>query len=370
MNEIVTLDKLVDRLSAVESISRAFAEKLIIDYFSIVEEGLKRDGVVTIKSLGKFVKSDGQLRFLADDAVASRINDPFECFQPIELDDDEVIDVAIPPTDDRMADEANVVESTVIDEPAQTLETTTETDIECDEVSADMSGDGSRIECVEDEATVNEAVTADNASDEVVDNATDIQADVDTISSEDEVDYEYVRPEYSSDKTHRWRYFICGAVIGAVVGFGAAWFVLRDLAYADSKADSAGSDHENVEDLVSADSESMATESVDEIADVKPVEVVAATEASPEESAPIVTETVRAGNFLATMARRHYGRYEFWVYIYEENKAKLDNPDLIEPGTEVVIPSASKYSIDKTDPESVRRAEQLAIEIYARFNRK
>ena len=60
------------------------------------------------------------------------------------------------------------------------------------------------------------------------------------------------------------------------------------------------------------------------------------------------------------MSRKHYGRYEFWVYIYEENKDKIANPNSVSPGLVVVIPPSEKYGIDKNDEESVRKAKEIA----------
>ena len=68
------------------------------------------------------------------------------------------------------------------------------------------------------------------------------------------------------------------------------------------------------------------------------------------------------------MARKYYGEMIFWVYIYEENRDRLSHPDRINPGTVVKIPDASKYGIDRNDPESTARARAKAIEIYNRFN--
>ncbi len=38
------------------------------------------------------------------------------------------------------------------------------------------------------------------------------------------------------------------------------------------------------------------------------------------------------------MAKEHYGNYNLWPYIYEENKAILGHPDRIRPGTKVIVP--------------------------------
>ena len=86
---------------------------------------------------------------------------------------------------------------------------------------------------------------------------------------------------------------------------------------------------------------------------------VAETEpAKPADKPAVVTDTVRTGNFLSRMARRFYGNSHFWVYIYEENRAKITNPNNVPEGTVVVIPPAEKYGIDAQNPESVEKARR------------
>ena len=80
--------------------------------------------------------------------------------------------------------------------------------------------------------------------------------------------------------------------------------------------------------------------------------------AKPAEKPAVVTDTVRTGNFLSRMARRFYGNSHFWVYIYEENRAKITNPNNVPEGTVVVIPPAEKYGIDAQNPESVEKARR------------
>ena len=77
----------------------------------------------------------------------------------------------------------------------------------------------------------------------------------------------------------------------------------------------------------------------------------------------IVTDTIGSGRFLATMARKHYGSFVFWVYIYEENRDKIADPDNVAIGTVVVIPDASKYGIDAMSSESIKKAKSKASEI-------
>ena len=58
------------------------------------------------------------------------------------------------------------------------------------------------------------------------------------------------------------------------------------------------------------------------------------------------------------MARKHYGSFVFWVYIYEENRDKIADPDNVAIGTVVVIPDASKYGIDAMSSESIKKQNQ------------
>jgi nucleoid DNA-binding protein len=68
---------------------------------------------------------------------------------------------------------------------------------------------------------------------------------------------------------------------------------------------------------------------------------------------------IRKGERLNTIASQEYGHKAFWVYIYDENRNKIDNPDLINPGMIIDIPPAEKYRIDKNNQESVNKALEL-----------
>ena len=95
---------------------------------------------------------------------------------------------------------------------------------------------------------------------------------------------------------------------------------------------------------------------------------VAETEpAKPADKPAVVTDTVRTGNFLSRMARRFYGNSHFWVYIYEENRAKITNPNNVPEGTVVVIPPAEKYGIDAQNPESVEKARRKEGQVLSAY---
>lgn len=48
--------------------------------------------------------------------------------------------------------------------------------------------------------------------------------------------------------------------------------------------------------------------------------------------------TVVRGDTLSDIAKRFYGKAGMWPILFEANRDKLDNPDLIHPGQELRIP--------------------------------
>jgi len=47
---------------------------------------------------------------------------------------------------------------------------------------------------------------------------------------------------------------------------------------------------------------------------------------------------VKKGDSLSKIARQFYHDAKLWKKIYEANKDKIKNPDLIHPGQELIIP--------------------------------
>lgn len=70
----------------------------------------------------------------------------------------------------------------------------------------------------------------------------------------------------------------------------------------------------------------------------------------------IKTETLTEGSRLTWLARKYYGAPDFWVYIYEANRAVIPDPNHIGVGTLIRIP---KLPAELIDPNS-EAALQLA----------
>lgn len=68
---------------------------------------------------------------------------------------------------------------------------------------------------------------------------------------------------------------------------------------------------------------------------------------------------IKPGDSLVQISLRKYGHKAFWVYIYEENRDRIKNPDNIPLGTRLSLPAARKYGIDSSNTNSVDRALSL-----------
>ena len=95
---------------------------------------------------------------------------------------------------------------------------------------------------------------------------------------------------------------------------------------------------------------------------VAPSEVVASTASSLAES--IERVRLRPGDRLSRLALKKYGNKACWVYIYEENRAQLKDPDNIPVGAVITLPAASKYQINAGDTNSINRALVLQRSLH------
>lgn len=93
-----------------------------------------------------------------------------------------------------------------------------------------------------------------------------------------------------------------------------------------------------------------------------PSEAVVSTASSQAET--IERVRLRPGDRLSRLALKKYGNKAFWVYIYEENRAQLKDPDNIPVGAVITLPAASKYQINAGDTNSINRALVLQRSLH------
>jgi nucleoid-associated protein YgaU len=65
------------------------------------------------------------------------------------------------------------------------------------------------------------------------------------------------------------------------------------------------------------------------------------TASAPKSAASARTYTVVSGDSLSKIAKREYGDAQKWQVIYQANRDKISNPDLIHPGQVLTIPPSA-----------------------------
>ncbi|MDR2854441.1 MAG: HU family DNA-binding protein [Prevotellaceae bacterium] len=73
----------------------------------------------------------------------------------------------------------------------------------------------------------------------------------------------------------------------------------------------------------------------------------------------LISVSISSGETLVTLAKKHYGHKDFWVYIYEANKDAVANPDKLPAGTIIKVPQLPAEMIDLSNPQTLEKARDL-----------
>lgn len=353
MNETVSISQFAKALASQTSYKEDFCEQFVLELFKAAEEALKEQSSVKIKGIGEFRMSEegGRVLFSPDPELADAVNEPFSCFEPEELDDDiteEILDMGSDEAeapdnttddiDDKATNEGKTDGPMPPSEEAEIQENATESDIRA---AQEQTAEETNCET----ETPLQATAYTPADGQPNDPADDIPAETN---------------DRQNGRRLKRRLITVAAVsfiIGLLAGAAAGIFIIRNLSKTSPS---------HALPYISEEGQQHETEI--QPTDVTKQEQPEKNDIEEPSTDDIVTETVTSTNYLATIARRHYGRYEFWVYIYEENKGILGHPDRIAPNTVVIVPPADKYGIDPENPESVNLALKKSEEIYSNFS--
>lgn len=338
MNEKISFQQLSELLSEITGSSVATSELFIKEFFAVISDALTKGETVKIKKLGAFSPSgmpDKPVIYVPDEELAEAINMPFTCFEAVELNDS-ISDDAL----NECNNEHQNKQSNIDFEQENELSSTTE---ELEQIETTEEGQNNTETSITEIVKIEQDSTSDTV-DEVVTKIDETQETCKPIISEEVLDV----TEDEGERKSLLGLWIC---ISLIIGLFIGYLIGNIYPYDTTKTN----DIEIVKDIPLL-SDSIATDSTVETADTIATPIV-------------ITDTIGKTRFLTTMARQYYGEMSFWVYIYEENKDILGNPNRIKPGTIVIIPDAEKYGIDKNDSLSVERAKLKAIEIYAPYQK-
>ena len=379
MNAKITFVELVDLIAESTSTTKRVCELFLRELFSTVSQALIDGEEVKIKGVGTFkvihtkprksvsvstgdaieISGHNKLTFTPDKSLSDAVNQPFAQFETVFLDDAltderlEAIDKEYPSLFDQEPLPEQHTESEEKPSPIQPEE---EQPVKAEEPVAEEQPveEGEPVDEPQpavEEATAEPETPIEPAHETPVSRPMLVGIPIDgpsqpvpepePVEEPDPNEYFYrpaprnaysPTPEQLESMPRKrglrfWGLVALGVLVSCLLG----WLLLRGCSKAERSPETA----------LAADSDTVAL----------------------AEEEPIITETITTQVVLSTLAEKHYGSQWFWVYIYEENKDRIDDPDNVPPGTVVVIPPAEKYGIDAKNPASLKKAQRLSWEI-------
>ena len=388
MNKKLTFPELAELLSAATNTSKRMSELALREMFAVISgkqhegESVKIDGLGVFKvtevnsrrsvnvNTGEAIEIPGhsKITFVADRRLAEAVNAPFASFESVVLDDDVTADMltAIDNAEpaEPSAEPSEFSELSEFSEPAAEPAEPSEPS----EPATEPAAEPSELSEFSEPSELSEPAAEEPAEPaaEPVEKEDAQGGAIHVPQSDDDYYYDDDDDESWWQRHRTFKGFLMGVVAGAAL-YAAADFAIKY--YEDNRK------VVSAETIEATDGEVVAADTLpsDTLSDkASPKDSLKPTASTPLESAKStavkqVTDTVTGSYFLTRMARRHYGNGHFWVYIYEENKGKISNPNNVRPGTVVVIPDAKKYGIDKDNPQSVEAAKRKEGEIQRKF---
>ncbi|MDR2806305.1 MAG: HU family DNA-binding protein [Dysgonamonadaceae bacterium] len=369
MNEKINLPDLATLVAKQSNIDKKEAETFLKELIDVIQEALFTEDFVRIKNFGTFKRLEvsdresvdvatGQrvlipahykINFTPDSNLANAVNGPFALFETIELYDTKGLeDVAI-------VNEEN------------------------EEDQLDFLPDEQEEPGIPDIAIVNEKneeERLDFLPDEQEEPGISIEETPSfkkTDSEPEKIIYRPIQPLQYKRRRWRLKHFI--TLIYFILIVVSIYFLVYLYSFDNNPTDVIPSNGAYIHDQQALTKDSTATDSIVIDTIVAPTENMSATPSQSTESKPAnvpVTKTdivsnpaqakqyqIQPGDRLSTIALNEYGNKIFWIYLYEENKDNIKNPNIVTEGIFITIPPASKYDINKDNPASVQKAAEL-----------
>lgn len=424
----ITQQQLTNLLSLNSGKSIDLCERFINEFFSLIAENLGEGENIRIKGFGSFkivdvsarrsvnvstgkdyeIPGHSKIVFVPSKELATLVNQPFDVFEAVEIKDSTLpVWQSQAIQNDETQDTVHEIDEDIVtgpDSDDSIIYVATDSEINSDQNQSDwtekrnLSAEEEEpnelcVVCDEEQNLDLQEIPDDNGevvtdiinenNDEIQVNQTDdlnsesIGSSSGHIKDQESVGTSDLDPDpdpissYSHHHRHhhRRRYkfawgFFSGFLVCAVLLI-AGLFAFK--MYLDNKdqleeENFTGSQAEMSEQYTEASPGASTTEDLS----VKPV---IEAETAPSDPQPVY-DTVTTTRYLTTLAKEHYGNFNLWPYIYEENKNILGHPDRIRPGTKVVVPPLSKYGVDPNSPADIAKAKELGVQIYARYNKK
>lgn len=370
MNERLNLQDLIDFLAKKQDLTKKDAESFLRELVAVISETIESNESVRIKDFGLFklvkvnarksvdvntgeaieIAAHYKLSFTPDKAFKEAINKPFAHFESVILEegvsfDNIEADNQVDTEDENDPDtgiENDVIEvEETKEEPSVVVEELTSTDAETSE-----------------QQSIEEIIPA--ASSEMGESDQSEVGDGSAISKEEPEDIESMFQSHER-KTKRRRFISLSFIVCLIIaGFAIGGYYFQELAMGLTSDPSIQKEEivvVNAPDTVPlTDTLPLKVIEKDSIVDVVKAPITETKNVS-NDNAPLAKITIESGHTLRNISLKYYGHKSFWIYIYQENKGAIKNPNNVPIGTKLTIPAPSKYGIDAKDPAAVKKAK-------------
>ncbi|MBP3354544.1 MAG: HU family DNA-binding protein [Bacteroidales bacterium] len=353
MNSKLTILDIVDSVAEKSGLTKKETEQFVKEFFLLASEVISKGETLTIKGVGTFapvwvdartsvdvntkesieIPGHYKLSFTPDKSMKDAVNAPFAAFTT------EIVDV-------EQEIEVKAIAEEEVSEPVSDVSVT-------------------EIIETEQQSEKEEPIEEEDVVEQTIQPVEQPKQEEDVIAVTKPQTPQYSEWELEEEYRRRTRNGYIGGFITAIVIFLLLllflWWLFNrrgsdfSISFASFK-------------LVAGNEQVIMGEDGQQVVDSVENKVDSLVVSVEESKAPIhikepVTTTIRRGRFLTTIANEYYGNKIFWVYIYRENQSRIWNPRDLPAGFKVVVPDASKYDIDASDPESIKRAKELERQI-------
>ena len=345
MAEHLTLVSLRKALSARSNVSEKVADDFLASLTSTIQEGLQKDGSVTVNGLGTFKLQDMPARESVNVTTGERIT---------IAGHKKVVFVA----DNRTADEDKSQperkrKTAVAPEPVDPIQKLGEQAEEIKGILSELNAMTSAERPQAEPADRPQALTEDRPQAEPAERAQALTED-------------------RNKEEKPFNPWLTGLITIGVFAMllVIAYFILRHriVNWADSM-------RSNIEQRVSTTPEEPAATDVQAVIpaeEPQPAATAETTEAAPAPASPwmddsrrkftefLPEETVGQDSRLAWVAKKRYGEKAYWVFIYEVNRDRLSSPDHVLPGMKLRVPELPKELRDPNNPDTKALLDRLS----------
>ena len=392
MNSRLTIQDLAALLAERTGKDRNSAELFLREFIAIVSKGVFTDKIAKVKGLGSFkvvlvekresihvntgerflIPAHYKFSFLPDKELRELVNKPFSFFETTELNENvDFIDLDVSAEIEEKEAEDESVEDIIpentspVEEP-EVLPVPENTD-ENEEEEVPESPEEEIIPEDTSDTEPEPLFESESSPSEMVEPTAEkpVEEPTPTPLANDFSDIDYQEPSTST-----WiKWVLAAGIVGIIVAGSTLLYLNRSFFLGPeipTKALTGRSLPDQAVASVDTLQEPELNTEIEEDKDTITAELPAIDLEAPAETPEVLaTVKIETGSRLTLISLEYYGSKIFWVYLYDYNKAVIQDPNNIPVGTEIQVPAPRLYGIDKHSRASIDKAAARQTEILA-----